>query len=57
MRGCDVGAFWNSISDTLPAAAKTGRLTLRADAVVREILVDRDGKPRGGPGPPELCAC
>jgi choline dehydrogenase-like flavoprotein len=46
-RGCDVGAFWNSISDTLPAAVKTGRLTLRSDAVVREILVDRNGKPRG----------
>jgi choline dehydrogenase-like flavoprotein len=46
-RGCDVGAFWNSISDTLPAAAKTGRLTLSSDAVVREILVDKNGKPRG----------
>ncbi len=46
-RGCDVGAFWNSISDTLPAAVKTGRLALRSDAVVREILVDRNGKPRG----------
>lgn len=46
-RGCDIGAFWNSISDTLPAARKTGRLTLRANAIVREILVDRNGKPRG----------
>ena len=46
-RGCDAGAFWNSISDTLPAAAKTGRLTLCSDAVVREILVDENGKPRG----------
>jgi choline dehydrogenase-like flavoprotein len=46
-RGCDVGAFWNSISDTLPAATKTGRLTLQSDAVVREILVDENGTPRG----------
>ena len=46
-RGCDAGAFWNSISDTLPAAAKTGRLTIWTDAVVREILVDKNGKPRG----------
>ena len=46
-RGCDVGAFWNSISDTLPAAMKTGRLTLRSDALVREILVDGEGKPTG----------
>jgi choline dehydrogenase-like flavoprotein len=46
-RGCDVGAFWNSISDTLPAAAKTGRLTLQADAVVREITVGPDGRAAG----------
>ena len=46
-RGCDIGVFWNSISDTLPAAAKLGRLTLRPDAVVREIVVDNNGSPRG----------
>ena len=46
-RGCDIGAFWNSISDTIPAAAATGRLTLRTDAVVRKIVVDNNGKPRG----------
>ncbi|MBI3694908.1 MAG: GMC family oxidoreductase, partial [Acidobacteria bacterium] len=46
-RGCDVGAFWNAISDTLPAAKKTGRLTLQPNAVVREVLVDANGKPRG----------
>ena len=46
-RGCDIGAFWNSISDTIPAAAATGRLTLRPDAVVREIVVDNNGKPHG----------
>ena len=46
-RGCDIGAFWNSISDTLPAAMKTGRLALRPDSVVREVVVDDNGKPRG----------
>jgi choline dehydrogenase-like flavoprotein len=46
-RGCDVGAFWNSISDTLPAALRTGRLTLQANAVVREVAVDRNGRARG----------
>ncbi len=46
-RGCDVGAFWNSVSDTLPAAARTGRLTLRPDSLVREVLVDQEGKPKG----------
>ncbi|MBA3441302.1 MAG: GMC family oxidoreductase [Pyrinomonadaceae bacterium] len=46
-RGCDVGGMWNSVSDTLPAAARTGRLTLRPNSVVREILVDPNGKARG----------
>ena len=46
-RGCDVGAFWNSISDTLPAAIRTGRLTLQSNAVVREVLVDGRGQARG----------
>ena len=46
-RGCDIGAFWNSISDTLPAAMKTGQLTLRPNSVVRDIVVDNNGKPTG----------
>jgi choline dehydrogenase-like flavoprotein len=46
-RGCDVGAFWNSISDTLPAAMKTGRLALRSNAIVRHITVDNNGKGTG----------
>jgi choline dehydrogenase-like flavoprotein len=46
-RGCDAGAFWNSISDTLPAAARTGRLTLRPNSVVSQIVVDGNGSPKG----------
>ena len=46
-RGCDVGAFWNSVSDTLPAGLKTGRMTLKTNAVAREVLVDNNGKARG----------
>ncbi len=46
-RGCAVGGHWNSISDTLPAAMKTGRMTLRTNSVVREVLVDENGKARG----------
>ena len=46
-RGCAVGGHWNSISDTLPAAMKTGRMTLRPNSVVREGLVDENGKARG----------
>ncbi len=46
-RGCDAGAYWNSISDVLPAAMRTGRLTLQPNAVVRHVVVDKEGKPAG----------
>jgi choline dehydrogenase-like flavoprotein len=46
-RGCDIGAFWNSASDTLQAASRTGRLTLRPNSVVRKILVDDTGRAKG----------
>ena len=46
-RGCDIGAFWNSISDTLPAAVETGRLELRPNSVVRHIEVDDEGNAKG----------
>ena len=39
-RGCDTHSYFSSVGSTLPAAAKTGRLTLRPNSVVREILVD-----------------
>jgi choline dehydrogenase-like flavoprotein len=46
--GCDVGAMFNSVSSTLPAAAATGRLTLRPNSVVRHILTDTNtGKAKG----------
>ncbi|HEY3900463.1 MAG TPA: GMC family oxidoreductase [Chthoniobacter sp.] len=38
--GCPFGAYFSSQSATLPAAAKTGRLTLRPDSVVTEIVYD-----------------
>lgn len=38
--GCDVGAMFNSVAATLPAANATGRLTLRPNSVVRQILID-----------------
>lgn len=46
-RGCDAGAFWDSISDVLPAALQTGRTSLQTGAVAREVLVDAGGRPRG----------
>ncbi|MFN6201407.1 MAG: GMC family oxidoreductase [Acidobacteriota bacterium] len=46
--GCSVGAMFNSLSSTLPAAAVTGRMVLRPNSIVRHITVDPDtGKARG----------
>jgi choline dehydrogenase-like flavoprotein len=38
--GCPFGAYFSTQSATLPAAIKTGRLTLRPDSVVKEIIYD-----------------
>jgi len=38
--GCPFGAYFSTQSSTLPAAAKTGRLTLRPDSIVTEIVQD-----------------
>jgi choline dehydrogenase-like flavoprotein len=42
--GCPYGAYFSTQSSTLPAAAKTGRLTLKPFAIVNEVLYDRDRK-------------
>jgi len=39
-RGCPFGGYFSSNSSTLPWAAKTGKLTLRPDAVVHSIIYD-----------------
>ena len=39
-RGCSPGAYFSSLSSTLPAARKTGRLTLRANSVVEGLDYD-----------------
>ncbi len=47
-RGCVTQSYFNSIGSTLPAARKTGRLTLRPWSVVAEVLYDaKKGKARG----------
>ncbi len=43
-RGCSYGAYFSTQSSTLPAAQKTGRLTLMTDAVVEKV--DYDPKTR-----------
>jgi choline dehydrogenase-like flavoprotein len=46
--GCDVGAMFSSISSTLPVAQATGRLSLRPNSVVRQIIIDNNtGKAKG----------
>ena len=39
-RGCITGSYFSSISSTLPAAYKTGRLTLRPYSVVHSLAFD-----------------
>ena len=45
-RGCTTGSYYSSPASTLPAAERTGRLTLVPDAVVSHIEVDGGGKCR-----------
>jgi len=42
--GCPYGAYFSTQSATLPAAMKTGRLTLRPFSIVKEVLYDKDRK-------------
>ncbi|WP_209400831.1 GMC oxidoreductase [Pseudozobellia sp. WGM2] len=44
IRGCPFGAYFSSLSSTLPAAEATGNMTLRPDSIVHEIMYDADTK-------------
>jgi choline dehydrogenase-like flavoprotein len=46
MDGCDVSAIFSTPSSMLPKAQKTGNLTLRQNAVAREILLNTSGLAR-----------
>lgn len=47
-RGCITHSYFNSIGSTLPAAEKTGKMTLRPHSVVAEVLYDtKRGRARG----------
>src|SRR5688572_1223953 len=39
-RGCPYGGYFSSLSSTLPAAEKTGNMTLRPNSVVYELIYD-----------------
>lgn len=42
-RGCSAGAYFSTQSSTLPAAIKTGRLTMATGSIVQRVLTNRDG--------------
>ena len=43
-RGCPYGAYFSSNSSTIPLAEKTGKLTLRPNSVVSEVIYNKDKK-------------
>ena len=46
--GCSFGGYFSTQSATLPAAMKTGNLTLRPFSIVKEILYDKNTKKATG---------
>lgn len=42
--GCPFGGYFSSNSATIPAAMKTGRLSLRPFSIVQEVLYDKEKK-------------
>jgi len=46
--GCPFGAYFSTQSSTLPAAKKTGNLTVRPWSIVTKILYDKDKKKATG---------
>lgn len=48
IRGCPYGAYFSSNSSTLPAAEKTGNMTLKPNSIVHEIIYDeKQGRASG----------
>jgi choline dehydrogenase-like flavoprotein len=41
-RGCSAGAYFSSLSATLPAARATGNLTLRPNSIVHSVIYDEE---------------
>jgi choline dehydrogenase-like flavoprotein len=47
-RGCPYGGYFSSLASTLPAAEKTGNMTLRPNSIVYELIYDeKKGKATG----------
>jgi len=47
-RGCPYGAYFSSQSATLPAAEKTGNLTIRPNSIVNSVIYDAKTKKASG---------
>ena len=48
IRGCPFGGYFSSVSSTLPAAERTGNMTLRPNSIVHEVIYDAaSGKASG----------
>ena len=48
IRGCPFGGYFSSNSSTLPAAERTGNMTLRPNSIVHEIIYDDTTKKATG---------
>ncbi|WP_424494269.1 GMC oxidoreductase [Salinimicrobium sp. GXAS 041] len=48
IRGCPYGAYFSSNASTLPAAERTGNMTLRPNSIVHEVLYDAETKKATG---------
>ncbi|HVU17421.1 MAG TPA: GMC family oxidoreductase [Candidatus Didemnitutus sp.] len=46
--GCPFGAYFSTQSSTLPAAMRTGNLTLRPDSIVTRVVYDKDSRKATG---------
>ena len=44
IRGCPYGGYFSSNASTIPAAEKTGNMTLRPNSIVSQVLYDPDTK-------------
>lgn len=47
IRGCSIGAAFQTTTSLIPSALATGNLTLKTDATVYEVVCDDDGKATG----------
>ena len=48
IRGCPFGGYFSAVSSTLPAAERTGNMTLRPNSIVHEIIYDTQSKKATG---------